>query len=337
MTYGKFILVGALRGVPAVVELINEPNMKIDQELAELTPERDTMITIGVFDGVHRGHRHLIAQLIREATDTGRLAGVVTFRNHPASILRADFVPQYLTSLDERIHLLKELGVDFVIPITFDLALSKLPARDFVIQLRKRLRIRGLVVGPDFAMGHKRDGDMKALAALGKEMDFSITVVDVLSDNGDAVRSTAIRRALVEGDVSLVANMLGHNFFQTGIVVKGEARGRTLGFPTANLEVSPGMAIPANGIYATWACIGRERHMAATSIGTRPTFQESQRTIEAFLLDFDGNLYDQEMRLEYVQRLREELKYDTVEALLEQIHKDVDQTRAILKADRSQV
>ena len=311
--------------------------MKIDEELAEPTPERDTMITIGVFDGVHRGHRHLIARLIREAADTGRLAGVVTFRSHPASILRADFVPQYLTSLDERIHLLKELGVDFIIPITFDVDLSKLPARDFVARLRKRLRMRGLVVGPDFAMGHKRDGDMKALAALGEEMDFSITVVELLSDNGNAVRSTAIRRALAEGDVSLVANMLGHNFCQTGIVVKGAARGRTLGFPTANLEVSPGMAVPADGIYATWARIGEERHMAATSIGTRPTFEEKHRTIEAFLLDFDGSLYGKEMRLEYVQRLREELKYDTVDALLEQIGKDVDQTRAILKADLSQV
>ena len=310
--------------------------MRIDEELASLDPKEDTMLTIGVFDGVHRGHRHLIAQLVREAAAAGCLSGVVTFRNHPSSVLRADFQPQYLTTLDERVDLLEELGVAFIVPVTFDTELSRLSARDFITRLRKSLRMRGLVVGPDFAMGHGRDGDVAALTHLGREMGFSVKTVELLSDNAAAVKSTTIRRALVDGDVSLVADMLGRNFSQAGVVVEGEKRGRTLGFPTANLQTPPGMAIPADGIYAAWAYVGEGRHMAATSIGLRPTFDNQPRAIEAFLLDFTGDLYGKRIRLEYVRRLREELKYDTIEALLEQIRIDVDQTRAILQPNRAE-
>ena len=304
--------------------------MRIDSELAGFSTDQDSVLTIGVFDGVHRGHRHLISRLRSEATDMGCLAGVVTFRNHPASVLRRDFKPQYLTSLDERLRLLKELGVDQVIPVTFDLELSKLRAREFLALLRRHLRLRGLLIGPDFSMGHDREGDAKALAALGQEMGFSVSVVDLLRDGEDAVRSTLIRQALAQGDVARVEKMLGRSFALAGVVVRGVGRGRTLGFPTANLEPPQGVAVPGDGIYATWAHVKARRYMAATSIGTRPTFDERRRTIESFILDFEGDLYEHEIRLEFVRRLRDEVKYDTVQALQEQVDRDVDQTRAIL-------
>lgn len=294
--------------------------------------DRDAMLTIGVFDGVHRGHQHLIRRLVDEAAGTRRQSGVITFRNHPDSVLHPGFKPQYVTSLDDRIRLIRGLGVDFVSPITFDAPLSRRSAREFVTCLQREHRMRGLVVGPDFAMGHRREGDVRTLAVLGKELGFSLDVVDGLVDQNGPVRSTTIRKTLVQGDVSRVASLLGRNYSLAGPVVRGAGRGSTLGFPTANLAEPVGMAIPCDGIYAAWAHIGNTRSMAAISIGTRPTFDETGRLIEAFLLDFEGDLYGQELRLEFVQHLRDQEKFDTVEALQDQIDRDVEQTTAVLRA-----
>lgn len=312
--------------------------MGIDEELAQAFTERESgrgsALTIGVFDGVHRGHQRLIAKVRQEASDKGCAAGVVTFRNHPDSVFNPDFKPRYITALDERIRLIERLGVDFVVPVTFDRAVAGIRARDFAAMLTRRLGMRALVAGPDFAMGYKREGNVEALAAMGAELGFSVSVVDLLSEGDAAVRSTNIRRALAAGDVDGVAKQLGRNYAVSGVVVSGERRGRTLGFPTANLEVGGDMAVPANGIYATRAFVDGECHMAATSIGTRPTFDGKGRTIEAFLLGFDNILYNKELRLEFVSRLRDELKFDSVEALLEQMALDVEETRAILEAAR---
>ena len=306
--------------------------MMIDQELAALRVERDSMLTVGVFDGVHRGHRLLIAQLVEQARRTGRAAGVVTFRNHPAAVLRADFQPQYLTTLEQRLDLLRETGVDFVTPVTFDAELSQLDAREFAARLVSTLRMRGLVVGADFAMGRGRGGDPAALTRLGEELGFTVRAVDLLADGPLTVKSTSIRRALAEGDVESVAIMLGRNFSSQGVVAEGDKRGRELGFPTANLETTPGLAVPANGIYAAWAEVDGERHMAAVSIGVRPTFGEHPRAIEAYLLEYQGNLYGKTMRLEFVAHLRDELKFDTVEALVAQMRDDVQTTSQILRS-----
>ena len=308
--------------------------MRIDQELSQVSQDRESVLTIGVFDGVHRGHSHLMNHLTREATAAGRLAGVVTFRNHPASILRSDFKPQYLVDFDQRVRLISELGVDFVVPVTFDLDLSKLRPKEFVMRLQRHLRMRGLVLGPDFAMGHEREGNTETLRVLGGETGFSVSVVDSVVADGQAIKSTSIREAVTQGDVTRAAEMLGRNFVLIGKVVKGVGRGKSLGFPTANLEVPPGMTTPGDGIYATWAHLGERRFMAATSIGTRPSFAESERTVEAFILDFDGDLYREELHLEFVRRLRDEVKYDAVEALQEQVDRDVEQTRTILQAGR---
>ena len=308
--------------------------MRIEQELEEAHIERDSVLTIGVFDGVHRGHQHLIGKVLSAAQAKGHSAGVVTFRNHPDSVLNPNFQPQYITSIAERIRLIEETGVDFVVPVSFDTEVAGLRARRFAELLRGRLRMRELVVGPDFAMGVKREGDMETLTSLGEELGFTVSAVEMLSEGGDAVHSTSIRKELAAGNVRGVSNKLGRNFAIIGKVVEGEQLGRTLGFPTANIEVGPKMAVPGNGIYATLAYVDGERHMAATSIGTRPTFDGQGRTIEAFLLGFDRNLYNRQLRLEFVQRLRDELRFDSVDALMEQMELDVEQTRRLLQAER---
>lgn len=308
--------------------------MKIADELARQAPERDSVLTVGVFDGVHRGHQHLLAHLVASAARTSRIAGVVTFRNHPASVLKPDFKPCYITTLEERVRLLRQAGVDLVVPVTFDLELSRLRVRDFVALLMEHLRMRGLVIGPDFAMGHKREGDARLLAELGRELGFSVEVVNPLTDAGVTVKSTAIRQAIARGQMDWAASMLGRSFVLKGTVVRGLGRGRKLGYPTANIEVPQGMAVPGDGIYATWAWVDGRRHMAATSIGTRPTFSEGIRTIEAYILDFSGDLYHKEVGLEFVHRLRDELAFSSVEALLEQIARDVKATRQALGASQ---
>ncbi len=308
--------------------------MGIDAELAQASIKGESALTIGVFDGVHRGHQRLISQVVNLAAAKGYKAGVVTFRNHPDSVFNPDFEPQYITSVPERIRLIEQLGVDFVAPITFDKALAGVRARAFVERLQRSFGMRALVVGPDFAMGYRREGDVNRLAVMGADLGFSVSVTELLADDGDAVSSTSIRRALAAGDVVDVAKKLGRNFAISGVVVSGEKRGRTLGFPTANLEVDTDMAVPRNGIYATRAYVGDKVYMAATSIGTRPTFDGTGRTIEAFLLGFDNILYNRQLRLEFVQRLRDELRFDSVEALLERMELDVEQTRAILQASK---
>ena len=308
--------------------------MRIEQELEQAHIDRDSVLTIGVFDGVHRGHQSLIAKVIAEAHTKGAAAGVLTFRNHPDSVLNPNFQPQYITSIKERIRLIEELGVDFVVPVTFDRNVAGLRAGKFAKLLRSKLRMRGLVVGPDFAMGYRREGNVEALSSMGGELGFSVSVVDLLSEGGDAVHSTSIRRAIVEGSVGDAANKLGRNFSISGTVVAGEKLGRTLGFPTANLEVGADMAVPGNGIYATRAFVCGECYMAATSIGTRPTFDGKGRTIEAFLLGFDKNLYNRQLRLEFVQRLRDELNFESVDELVKQMELDVEKTQTLLQADR---
>ena len=313
--------------------------MRIDDELSSSGTERTSLITVGVFDGVHRGHRHLISRLVEEASARGSLSGVVTFRTHPAELLDPAFRPRYLTTLRERVRLLRDLGVDFVAPITFDHDLATLRARDFMSLLQQHLKAAGIVAGPDFAMGHRREGDVATLKNMGKDMGVSITVVQLLSDGGGAVRSTAIRELLAAGDVAAVNGLLGRRFVLEGKVVRGAGRGGPLGIPTANLDVPEGMALPGDGIYAAWAHIAEgatepsRPRMAATSIGTRPTFDAGDRSVEAFVLDFEGDLYGREVRLEFVERLRDEEKYDSVEALLEQIDLDVARTRDILGRD----
>ena len=307
--------------------------MSIGDELGTHAVRGDTALTIGVFDGVHRGHTHLISQLVDEAAPNGLMAGVVTFREHPAAVLSPSFQAQYLTSFEDRLDLLGQTAIDFTVPISFDRALASLTAEKFISLLQEHLRMVSLVVGPDFAMGRKREGTIERLTELGNEMGFTLNVVDGLRDaDGDTVRSTTIRTALSEGDVERVTDLLGRRSTLQGKVVSGEGRGGGLGIPTANLAPPKEMATPGDGIYAAYAHLDDHKMKAAVSIGTNPTFGGHDRTIEPFILDFDGDLYGKTLRLEFVQRLRDQVKFDSVDALLEQIDRDVAQTRQILES-----
>ena len=306
--------------------------MSIGDELGAFAVRGDTALTIGVFDGVHRGHTHLISHLVGEAASKGLMAGVVTFREHPAAVLNPSFQAQYLTSFEDRLDLLNDTKIDFAVPITFDRALASLTAEEFISLLQDRLCMVSLVVGPDFAMGRKREGTIERLTELGVRMGFTLTVVEGLQDTkGETVRSTTVRTALGEGEVERVAGLLGRPFTLAGAVISGEGRGGVLGFPTANIAPPEGMAVPGDGIYAAFAHLDDRRLMTAVSIGTKPTFGEHDRAIEAFILDFDGNLYGNSLRLEFVRRLRDQVKFDSVEALLEQVDRDVTETRRILQ------
>ena len=306
--------------------------MSIGDELGACAVRGDTALTIGVFDGVHRGHTHLISQLIGEAASNDLLAGVVTFREHPAAVLSPSFQAQYLTSFEDRLDLLGQTAIDLTVPITFDRALAGLTAEEFISLLQEHLRMVSLVVGPDFAMGRKREGTIERLTELGDEMGFTLKVIEGLQEaNGETVRSTTVRTALAKGDVERVSDLLGRRFTLKGPVVSGEGRGGKLGIPTANLSPPSEMATPGDGIYAAYAHVGDQEMKAAVSIGTNPTFGGLDRTIEPFILDFDGNLYGSTLRLEFVRRLRDQVKFDSVDALLEQIDRDVAQTRQILE------
>ncbi len=304
--------------------------MAVLEEFARVAPARETCVTVGVFDGVHLGHQHLLSCLAGCARRRGALSCVVTFSNHPRSVLKPNG-PTYITSLGRRIELIKALGIDLVVAVPFTRELSLLSARDFVLRLRNDLKMRGLVVGPDFVLGHNREGDVARLSALGEELGFEVSVINQVYTGEALVKSTAVREALAAGDVAAAGRMLGRPFSLDGTVVRGDGRGRVLGFPTANVQVDPERIVPANGIYATWTIVDGARHRAATSIGVRPTFGASGRTIEAFLMDFSGDLYGKRLKLEFVARLRDELKFPSVQALIEQMHRDVALARELLK------
>jgi riboflavin kinase/FMN adenylyltransferase len=306
--------------------------MSVKEELSRFSPKKDTLLTIGVFDGVHLGHKHLISRLKGLARKQGFASGVITFPQHPQEVLSPQTRLPWLTGLEPRIALLKNEGVDFVVPLSFTRQLANLSPERFLGLLKEHLRMRGLVVGPDFALGKNREGDTSALRRLGREMGFSITVVPPLSIDGGVVSSTAIRQALAKGDMKEVEKLLGRPFRLEGRVVGGDKRGRKLGFPTANLETAPGLALPTGGVYACRAYLNGKAYSAMTNIGSHPTFGGGKQLIEAYLLDYKGDLYGRELALDFIGRLRDEKKFDTAEQLEEQIAEDVRRGRAILEA-----
>ena len=304
--------------------------MQVEEELAKFTPPRESVLTIGVFDGVHLGHQHLIGYLKRQALAKDYIPGVVTFREHPIQVIAPQTKLLRLTSLEERIRLLGELGIELVVPLSFAPELAQLPARDFVTLLQKHLKMRGLVVGPDFALGRNREGDVFALRSLGKETGFWVDVVAPKMIKGEVVSSTSIRQALAQGDMSKAKHLLGHSYTLVGQVGHGAERGRRLGFPTANLEVNSGQALPSDGVYATRAYLANHAYPSVTNIGTRPTFGKGERTVEIYLLGFEGGLYGQELRVELVERLRAERCFSGPEELRAQIGQDVKRAKSLL-------
>jgi riboflavin kinase / FMN adenylyltransferase len=307
----------------------------VEEELARFSAQKDSVLTIGVFDGVHLGHKHLISELLNQARQKKMLAGVVTFRQHPEDMLSSGKKLPFLTDVETRIKLLKDVGVDFVAPLSFDSQIARLDARFFTGLLQKYLKMRGLVVGEDFALGRARQGDTETLKKLGQELDFSVIVVPPLKLNGEVVSSTAIRKALADGDMEKYHRLTGHPFSLHGRVVTGAGRGEGLGFPTANLDVSPGQAMPPDGVYAGLAHIDGEVHQTMTNIGRNPTFGKNERTVESYLLDYSGDLYGHELFVDFVARLRKEIKFKSAEELQKQVAEDVKQGKVILNAANS--
>ena len=306
--------------------------MPVEEELAKLSPEKDMLLTIGVFDGVHLGHKYLISQLKELARQQDALSGVITFRQHPQEVLSPQTKLPFLTDLDQRTNLLQNEGVEAIITLSFTPELARLSPGQFLGLLKKYLRMRGLVIGPDFALGQSREGNTDTLRRLGQEMGLSVTVVPPMIIDGEVISSTAIRKALAEGDMKRVRNLFGRPFSLHGRVIAGARRGVELGFPTANLDIDPGQALPTEGVYVSRAHIDDQAHPAMTNIGKRPTFGGSQRVVEVYLLDYHSNLYGQELAIDIIERLREEKRFDTPEQLKKQIAKDVKQGTAILKA-----
>jgi len=306
--------------------------MQVEEELAGLSPSKDMLLTIGVFDGVHLGHKYLISQLKEQAKQRSLLSGVVTFHHHPQELLSPQAKLPFLTDITERTKLLKNEGVEAVIILSFTSELAQLSAHQFVSLLKKYLRMRGLVIGPDFALGRNQEGNTNTLRTLGQGMNFSVTVIPPIMINGEVVSSTAIRNALVNGDTKRVFNLVGRYFSLNGRVIKGAGRGLELGFPTANLDVNQKQALPAEGVYATWAYIDDKAYQSMTNIGKRPTFGNSEPTVEVYVLDYHSNLYGRQLKIDFTERLRDEKQFATAKELKKQIAEDIKQGRAILNS-----
>ncbi|RPJ26671.1 MAG: bifunctional riboflavin kinase/FAD synthetase [Chloroflexi bacterium] len=293
---------------------------------------QNSWLTVGVFDGVHRGHQQIIKELTTGAHANEAPAVVLTFDPHPASVLSGREI-KCLTLPDERAGLLGTLDVDIVITERFTRELSAVSAHDFMRRLTRQLGLRHLLIGYDFALGKGREGNAARLTEIGAELGYSVTVVPALSDESGVISSTEIRKLIEVGNVAEAARLLGHPYSLHGPVTHGDGRGKTIHVPTANIAYSQAKMIPAKGIYACWAYLGDERYQAAINIGTNPTFTPDKQTpnVEVHLLDFHRDIYGEELRLEFVARLRDELRFDSVDVLLEQIWKDVEASRRILQ------
>src|SRR5215510_7949466 len=296
------------------------------RSLDEVTLQ-NAWLTVGVLDGVHRGHQRVINQLTAGAHANGVPAVVLTFDPHPAKVLGKGGPIKLLTLPGERAKLLGDLGVDVVITQTFDKDLSNVTALDFMKRLKTQLGLTHVVLGYDATLGKNREGNAARLAEIGSELGYTVETVTALSDESGVVSSTEIRKLITVGKVAEAARLMGHPYRLQGLVGHGDQRGRTIGFPTANLNYAREKVIPAGGIYACWAFVHGEKYQAAVNIGTNPTFTPDNETlsVEAYLLDFDQDIYNETVILEFIQRLRAELKFDSVSTLVAQIARDVEQ------------
>ncbi|MCY4651344.1 MAG: bifunctional riboflavin kinase/FAD synthetase [bacterium] len=296
-------------------------------------------LSIGVFDGVHRGHQILLSQLMIDAAKSGLTPAVATFDPHPLEVLAPQRAPKMLTSIEHRLQILEELGMGVVGVMPFP-KIRKMQAEQFTTEvLLGRLKAKLVVVGENFQFGRGGAGSPETLRRVGMQQGFGVKVVDLLTkrsvhDRGEIpITSSRIRRCVAEGYTAQAARLLGRPFELRGTVIEGDRRGRELGIPTANLDIPSRMSLPANGIYAAWAEVDAQAHRAALNVGVRPTFGEGRLIVEAHLLDFSGDLYGREMRLRFIgDRIRPEIAYGSVDELLAQVDKDIVEVRRLLGA-----
>lgn len=289
-----------------------------------------TVATIGTFDGVHLGHQALLKRVQDEAAARGGKSVALVFKEQPRAFIKPGVQVSHLSDFESRRDILKDIGIDHVVELEFGSAIQKLSSNDFVAALQERIGLNALILGPGAMIGADRAG-VEQLSAASSHPDIDFIGVHSIVVDGEPVSSSVIRIAIVSGNCELASRMLGRNYSIEGVVARGEQQGREIGFPTANIEPDFPITVPANGIYATVVEVDGEVHDAATSIGVRPTFEtDGGRTIEAYLLDFDGDLYTKRLRLEFVERLRAEVAFESVDQLVEQMNQDVEQTRQIL-------
>ena len=299
---------------------------------------RPSVATIGFFDGVHRGHRYLIEQVCAVAAGRGLASSVVTFPVHPRKVMQADYHPKLLTTCDEKVSLLAKTGVDYCMMLDFTPEIARLSAREFMSILKDRYQIQALVVGYDHRFGHNRSEGFEDYVHDGRELGMEVLLARAYSYSKETsvtevtVSSSAIRGLLQEGNVSEAAEYLGYDFFLDGTVVGGYQVGRKIGFPTANLRVSDSdKLIPCDGVYAVRVCVEGKEYGGMLSIGYRPTLENGpDRSIEVHIFRFDADIYQQPMRLSFVRRTRPELKFDSIEELIAQLHRDEVEIKSIL-------
>jgi len=316
--------------------------MQIIDDLTKANLRQETILTIGAFDGLHRGHQALIGAVVARARATDRLAGLITFIPHPMMVLAPERAPRYITTPGEKLGLLESLGIDLVVLLPFNRQMASMPARSFMRRVSGQLRLGELWIGTNFALGRNREGNAAYLQELGREFGYELTVFQPLHSDGQVISSSRIRSLLLEGRVGEAASLLGRPPTIAGEVVHGAQRGRQLGFPSAKLKVRPERAVPADGVYAVFALLGSERHKAVANLGVRPTFDTGARTVETHILDFDEDIHGCDLVVEFVARLRDEQRFEDVDDLIRQIKIDSQAARRILsqpelgesKADR---
>jgi len=297
--------------------------------------DRGTVATVGTFDGVHLGHWTVLQEIRDRAAAANRRSVLVTFDPHPLRIVRPEDAPLSLTTPVEKKEILAESGLDYAVFLSFTEALSRYEPRRFVEEiLVGRLAVEELVIGYDHGFGRDREGDPESLERMGRELGFTVDVVSPVSADGDAISSSRIRSLLLEGRVRAATGSLGRPYSIRGVVVRGEGRGAGLGFPTANLRVAErDKLIPPQGIYAVRGVLRSGTYAGALHLGPRPTFRGSPPTIELHLLDFDADIYGEEIRVDFIEHLRSIEPFTTVQALVDQIRRDVDEARRVLEAE----
>lgn len=307
--------------------------MRTVTNLTELQPGVPTVLTIGKFDGIHLGHQYLIHQINERARVLHGQSAALILHPHPQEVLAPHRPPvEYITSLEERLNLMAGLGLDLAIVLEFTRAVANTPARDFVEELVRHLRLAELWVGPNFALGRGREGNVPFLKQLSQEMGFRVEIISMLAIGGQTISSSQIRELIWSGQIEAAAQWLGRPPGLRGQVTLGAGRGRKLGFPTANIAVSPRHLIPANGVYAVRARLNDQVLKGVANVGTRPTFENSQRTVEVYIFDFDQDIYGQEIEVQFMARLRDEQKFASIDDLKAQINHDVQQARTILNS-----
>ncbi len=313
--------------------------MQLFSDLQSLRPARvgGVCMSVGVFDGVHRGHQLLLNHAARRAGELGIKSLALTFRAHPLTLLAPPYAPRFLTTPEQKIRLIEQCGADLCMMVDFTAEFAGITAQRFLEEIvLEGCRARSITCGPDFRFGHKGVGDVKLLRAFCGARDIELDVLETLSDDRAPVRSTRVRQSIQDGRLDLTVRLLGRPYSVTGLVIKGDARGQTIGFPTANLDPPVNQLIPGDGVYAVRVVLDEEgpggHYDGMLNIGVRPTFENKRRAIEAHLFDFQGDLYGRELTVTFISKMREERRFESVEALIEQLRADEAACRALFDA-----